>query len=233
MLTIRESLLSLLHKEIQQIEDVHAKMALTYIEQILDANKQKPTGLISRLWNLGSTQPEIPPPLPCNPSISEAVASLQEWSGHKSMHILFDSDTDGLSEDSTSFVDSVINKSRLYVIIRDTESNVFGGYIRQHISVPNTDMNDKKAFIFSLYRNGATNIRKYQILSDDIDHAYCLYKGDRSILFSFGSGVDIQLGHSSGVCEQYSFNYGDNNEHALCGSFTFTPARVLVIKMSN
>ncbi|BFU24681.1 trichohyalin, putative [Entamoeba histolytica] len=142
------------------------------------------------------------------------MLQLEEWTNRKVFNILFDSDIDNWSKDTSVFYQRIKNKEHIIIIIEDEEGNKFGGYVDSKIDKVGADdwINDSKSFVFSL---------------DQTDNC----------LFAFGYYGDICVHKANyktkSFCYQDSFEY-EGIPNALCGKqhpYRFTPKRIIVIEM--
>ena len=115
------------------------------------------------------------------------MRQLEEWTNKKCTEIVFDSDKDNWSENTSVFDSKVINKSNLIILIEDKEGQKFGGYVNEKITGVNTWINDQNAFLFSLNSNGRLNgMMKFNVSNPS--RAFMLYPktSENNILFRFG-----------------------------------------------
>ncbi|BFU22732.1 hypothetical protein EHI8A_216450 [Entamoeba histolytica HM-1:IMSS-B] len=75
---------------------------------------------------------------------------IQEWTGHKSHTIIFDSDKDGIQNET--FNKCILNKQNIGIIYIDKKDNVFGYYSPLGITKIGEYNYDNNHFIFSLKR---------------------------------------------------------------------------------
>ena len=124
--------------------------------------------------------------------------------------MLFDSDKDNWSENTSVFDDRLMNKTNLIFVVEDTMNNKYGGYISSSINKYNDYINDSNAFVFSLKSNGRINgMRKFDITQPQ--YAIFMYQKSNSRLFRIGGGADIGVykknSNSFWTNTQTSFNY--------------------------
>ena len=97
------------------------------------------------------------------------LIQIEEWTGLKCKEILFDSDIDNWSKNSSTFDSKIKGRKQLVFIVEDTEGNKFGGYIDAIIDKywdfdTQTRITDSKSFVFSLESNGRLNgMKKFNI----------------------------------------------------------------------
>ncbi|BFU22335.1 trichohyalin, putative [Entamoeba histolytica] len=161
------------------------------------------------------------------------IKQIEEWTEKRINNILFDSDKDDWSKNTSVFEERIMNKEHIIIIIEDEEGNKFGGYVNSKIDKINDYINDSKSFVFSLESNG----RIEGMMKFDIKHtqyAFILYNQSDNRLFSFGFGCDIYVYKekykTQSFCYQNCFEY-EGISNALCGKFNFTPKRIIVIEM--
>ncbi|EKE37500.1 hypothetical protein ENU1_195090 [Entamoeba nuttalli P19] len=77
------------------------------------------------------------------------IKQLEEWIEKRINDILFDSDIDGWNITTSVFDQRLMNKENLIILIKDTEDNLFGGYVHSKI-----DNNCPNSFLFSLKIKG-------------------------------------------------------------------------------
>ena len=87
-----------------------------------------------------------------NLSLSEII-QLEEWTNKKCSEVLFDSNKDNWSQNTSVFDDRVHGKNQLIFVVEDTNNNKFGGYIGSTINQLGWTT-DSNAFVFSLKSNG-------------------------------------------------------------------------------
>ena len=159
------------------------------------------------------------------------MKKLEQWTGKKCNEVIFDSNKDNWSENSSVFDDRILNKRNLIFLIEDARNNKFGGYINETITSINSYTKDSNAFVFSLKSNGRINgMYKFEITNSS--KAFYLNQKESETLFSFGDGFDICSKKNKvrgSYCNQSSYNYGTAKQ-VLCG-YDFTPKRITVIQM--
>ncbi|BFU22041.1 trichohyalin, putative [Entamoeba histolytica] len=167
------------------------------------------------------------------------IKQLEELTEKRVNNILFDSDIDDWSKDTSVFDQRIKNKEHIIIIIEDEEGNKFGGYVNSKIDKVNSWIYDSKSFVFSLESNGRIEgMKKFDIKQPE--RAFWLWNQSDDCLFEFGCGLfghDISVGKENyktqSYCIQDSFDY-NGISNALCGKQLpkcFTPKRIIVIEM--
>ncbi|BFU25996.1 predicted protein [Entamoeba histolytica] len=165
----------------------------------------------------------------------EEIQRIEEWTNRKVGNILFDSDIDDWNVSTSVFIQRIINKEHIIIIIEDEEGNKFGGYVNEKIDKVNECINDSKSFVFSLESNGRMKVmKKFDIKKPQ--HAFWLCNQSDNYLFKLGNNDIVVFKENNktiSYCKQHSFSYkGITN--ALCGKQLperFTPKRIIVIEM--
>ncbi|ELP88144.1 hypothetical protein EIN_223470 [Entamoeba invadens IP1] len=177
MLKLNEEKLQQFASTVSSIQDKTTRSALNTLLSILEDNIPTlsltrsgsflPT-LIPYILHPFSEKKLIPPELDFSPEekmVEASVKSLMTWSEKQRMSVIFDSDISGLKDDS--FLESLYNHSRQYVVIESSDGCVFGGYIHRRVRELNVDVEDKKAFLFSFQLDhNYTNI-KYELRDEE------------------------------------------------------------------
>ena len=90
--------------------------------------------------------------------VTENICKLEEWSGKKFSSIIYDSERDGT--DCSIFREKIMNQSKLYFIVIDSNDNVFGHY---HPGVIDKigNCSDNDIFLFTLNSNGRSGVQKF------------------------------------------------------------------------
>ncbi|BFU20582.1 TLD, putative [Entamoeba histolytica] len=162
----------------------------------------------------------------------EEIRQIEEWTNRKVEDILFDSDIDNWNKNTSVFDQRIMNKEHIIIIIEDEEGNKFGGYVDSKIDKVGW-INDSQSFVFSLESKGRIEgMKKFDIKTPE--GAFCLFNQSHDCLFIFGFGHDIfvfkENYKTQSHCNQYSFEY-EGISNALCGKYSFTPKRIIVIEM--
>ena len=158
---------------------------------------------------------------------------LEEWTNKKCSEVIFDSNKDDWSQNTSVFDDRVMNKSNLMFVIEDTNNNKFGGYITATINKCDNSnyIHDSNAFVFSLKSNERLNgMMKFEI--KDPECGIKMYEKSHQKLFGIGGGHDIRVCKKSyqngGGGYQQSFNY-EGHQNVLKGSGNYTMKIFVVI----
>ncbi|ELP91729.1 hypothetical protein EIN_521260 [Entamoeba invadens IP1] len=155
---------------------------------------------------------------------------LENLLNKKISSVVFNSDVDDWSNDTSVFDSKIINKSNLCFLIEDTKNNKFGGVFFDKIDETNKFKIDDKTFVFSLKRNGIFNTKIFNV-KQKCD-AFNLYtqKERYNRLFAFGCNYinDYDIGvYKKGVdknhCHSYKFA---TSEGDLIDGDKFTPKRI-------
>ncbi|BFU25907.1 trichohyalin, putative [Entamoeba histolytica] len=166
--------------------------------------------------------------------MEEIIKQIEAWTNRKVRNILFDSDIDNWSINTSIFDQRIKNKEDIIIIIEDECGNKFGGYVNEKIDKVDYYINDSQSFVFSLESNGRIEgMKKFDI--KESEYAFGLYNKSDDCLFVFGNGDDICVCKENNKTEsrcsqQDSFEY-EGISNALCGKKYFTPKRIIVIEM--
>ncbi|BFU18091.1 trichohyalin, putative [Entamoeba histolytica] len=168
-----------------------------------------------------------------NDKTKEIIKQIEELTEKRISNILFDSDKDDWNKNTSVFIQRILNKKYIIIIIEDEEGNRFGGYVSEKIDKVGR-IYDSKSFVFSLESKGRLEgMIKFDIRQPQ--YAFYLYNKSHDILFSFGNGYGDILVYKENdktrsYCKQNTFDYKEI-ENALCGKYNFTPKRIIVIEM--
>ena len=107
---------------------------------------------------------------------------LEEWTRLKCSHVIFNSDIDNWSKDTSVLNDRIIGKKQIAIIIEDEDGEIFGYYCNPKIidyyykSLRlEQAKTDPKSFEFNLESNGRLDKpMKFEI--KDIEHGYYMYE---------------------------------------------------------
>ena len=116
----------------------------------------------------------------------EYIDKILEWSGFKSMKLLYRGTRDGMT--SKDFHDKCDNKGKTICLFLNDKGNIFGGYSSIPWSYERGDKTDKECFLFTLTNIYNTEPTKFP------------YEKNRSVFHSsehgpiFGSGSDLGFG---------------------------------------
>ena len=152
--------------------------------------------------------------------------------------VLFDSYHDDWSSRST-ILKRIINKHDLLFLVEDTDNELFGGYIHEHIPEQYDQwINDSQSFLFNLksQNNRLSHPMKFEIKQSH--RAFYLHPENHSELLFLGCHgslcVFIKEFQDQSICDQYESAYHYHGiENALCGKEEFIPKRITVIQMKT
>ena len=165
---------------------------------------------------------------------TKEIKQFEEWTKKKYKEILFDSNEDNWSVNTSVFDEKIMNKNNLLFLIEDINKNKFGGFLSSTINSFDSYVTDDNAFLFSLQSNKKPNeMKKFEI--KEKEYAFQLNKKiDKYDLFSFGNGFDICIHKKSyingGYCFQQSFEY-EGISNALINDTEFIIKHFIVIQM--
>jgi hypothetical protein len=180
--------------------------------------------------------------------LREEQNQLEQWTGKKCNEVIFDSDKDNWSQNTSVFDDRVKGKSNLMFVIEDTNNNKFGSYITASIKTTANNEQDSNAFLFSLKSNGRVNgMYKFEIKSNGAPRACYLYNKSDGCMFGFGDAgcfnMWIYKENSKGnsgckpIDSYYDFHGTSEAFLPNCkqgsSDIKFTPKRFVVIQMKQ
>ena len=166
------------------------------------------------------------------------IKQLNEWTNMECNEILFDSDVDDWSKDTSVFDKKVFKQEQLIFLIEDEDGQKFGFYLDGMIMSYNRDLpGDDNSFCFNLQSNGRLDRpMKFEVLKSKIfkTNVYHLYPNVDKNLIRIG---DIYLykknWKNQSFCQQDCFDY-HNIEKAISGKCEMeciNPKRILVIQL--
>ena len=127
---------------------------------------------------------------------------LMEQTLSVNMFKVFDSSEYSVRESREPFIDSIVNKYGIVVVMKDVNENVFGGFIRNRIVCWKTyfiPLIERKhfykisTFVFRLRRRGKKDIEIFKKKEDKNDlNDFNIFSNDDEPLFRFGKN-DITL----------------------------------------
>ena len=170
------------------------------------------------------------------------VDKIEEWTSLKCCDVIFDSNIDDWSMDTSVFDQRIIGKSNLIFIIEDTDNEKFGYFFDKQITDEYNKWieSDSKTFLFNIQSNGRLQQPIKFEIKDISSGGYCLYEDYEEMLIEIG---DIALCKANTKINSYCFQYQKyfdyhGIENALCGKqrnaygyFDFTIKRIVVIQM--
>ena len=169
----------------------------------------------------------------------EHQKQLEEWTELKCSNILFDSNIDDWTEDTSVLNERIIRKKQIVFLIEDEDNEIFGYYFNTKIEqiYGYWQQTDSKSFHFNLQsrKNRLKQPMKFEIKNLKNGGIYLCQKTNK---FLIGLG-DISLRKENkknesncGQTESYIDFHGIKN--ALCGKIypkNFITKRILVIQM--
>ena len=169
---------------------------------------------------------------------------LEEWTGLECGEILFDSDVDNWSENTTNFNEKIIGKKQLSFIIEDEDEEIFGYYLNTQVveKYNQNQSTDSKSFLFNLQSNNnrLQSPMKFEIKDLEYGGITLHTKLNQFDLINLG---DIYLykeaRKNKSYCNQTEDRFDYHGiEKAVCGKQKsgrkgehFKPKRILVIQM--
>ena len=166
---------------------------------------------------------------------------IEEWTSLKCTDIIFDSNVDNWSEDTSVFNERIIGKKQLLFLIEDEDGEKFGYYLNTEVieKYHKHRETDEKSFHFNLQSNGRLDkLMKFEIIDLKWGGYYLFEKSDRDFkLITLG---DIELKKENNknlsVCYQNKNRFDYHGiKNALCKKIyppnSFIPIRILVIQM--
>ncbi|ELP87615.1 hypothetical protein EIN_146090 [Entamoeba invadens IP1] len=208
----------------RQSAEERKKPLLTQIDDIEKSFKEKEQHLQTMLK-----------PLPFNGSLEEdEVEQIQKWSFLKIESVIFDSNLDDWSVNSSVFSKKIANKSKVAVIVEDKNGNKFGGVVFNAISGVDEWNTDPRAFLFTLKSNGRTEgMEKYQLLHKYAQYAFHCFTDDYEALFYIcNGGIHVFKKDQGG--SGCNYNRTENTpENVFCDGATFTPKRITVLQLAS
>nr|BAN42191.1 hypothetical protein [Entamoeba invadens] len=158
-------------------------------------------------------------------------ASLEKLTGMKIVDVVFDSDKDNWSKDSSVFDTKVMNKNNLCFLVEDVNHNKFGGVYTGNINAVCKYISSSSSYIFSLVKDGTLNPKKFGKTGNSADSEFYLYSQDSLGLFAFG-GRDICV-YKKGVDGSYCIpSTYTANQNELTDNDNFTPKSVVVSQLN-
>ena len=150
------------------------------------------------------------------------IQSVEKMCDLRYKELIFDTEICNWDQYTSTFDQRIYGKEQLVFLIEDTKGNMFGGFVNEKINryeyyqkeqMKGRSIIDENAFVFALKSEGKEikHPTKMNILPDEKNNAFTLYKQDWGVLFSFGGGNDIHImkeKYKTGCyCIQQSFDY--------------------------
>ena len=127
------------------------------------------------------------------------IKQLEKWTNLKCSEIIFDTEKDDWSQNTSVFDSKIFFRKNLIIVIEDFENNKFGCFISSTIDQYDDYIQDKHAFIFTLKNNGrikeGNGMKKFDI--SNCHYGFYLCTKQDNCLFWFGHG-DITMGTRTG-----------------------------------
>ena len=177
------------------------------------------------------------------------IQQLQEWTEKKCDEIVFDSEKDNWSVNSSVFDDKVKGKKDLIFLIESDDGDKFGGYVTATINGTGSWIKDENSFVFSLKKMNEIEKRmKFEIKENCAENAFYMDSKSNDNLFKMGyynyyynyyynSSIQISKRNNTSYCQQkndvYDFHDVENAFIPKCMNNyrEFTPKRITVIQM--
>ena len=171
---------------------------------------------------------------------------IEEWTQRRIGTLLFNSEKDDWSQETSQFDKKVYGKEKILFLIEDKKNNLFGCYLHSKIDNYRWNENDEwkgeriedpNCFVFTLRSNERNTFERFKIKYGNKKFAFTLHKSDDPILFCVGSGYDICLYKENvkqnSFCHQFSFTYGSKKNVFIGDSETelFIPKSIQVYQL--
>ena len=160
--------------------------------------------------------------------ITNNINKLEEWSGKKYSKVIYDTDIN--EKDNDTFIHCIENHKQLYFIVIDDKNNVFGHYHPKNVNTEDNPCDD--IFVFTLFSNGRTGIKKYNVTYREDDSIREERKRRREQMFDlmfFGGGsgmipdsnnvgtfINPDDGHYYSLMYEYDPDYTDYPDIFWC-----------------
>ena len=178
----------------------------------------------------------------------EQMNQLEDWTELECGRIVFDSNVDNWSENTSIFDEKLFDKKHLLFLIEDITGEKFGYYLNtkfipkyRRIPVDPPVETNEGTFHFNIQSNGRLKRPMKFPINDTVEGGYKLFEKTHSTLIKLG---DICLYKENSKSKSYCSQHEDyfiyhGIEKALCGRTSglfgggcFTPKRILVIQMN-
>ena len=170
----------------------------------------------------------------------EDELKLEEWTGKKCGDVLFDSDKDDWSPNTSKFNEKLEGKESLVFLIEAQNGETFGYYLNTEFADKTMRRigTDKNSFMFNLNCDGRLNeSMKFPIRNRDYGYWYC-WEPDKYLVKIGDIWLHKETSKTESYCIQDNKNFDYQGiENALCGikpkngKICFTPERIFVIQM--
>ena len=127
----------------------------------------------------------------------EEMKQLEKWTNKRCGEILFDSENDDWSRNTSVFDQKIAGKSNLLLYVEDMEKNKFGSYLSEKALEVSTDNKmkplGKDSFLFLLKSNGRLDgMMKFEIQQQHNGYILDDKNNDRLIRIGFGKDCYIE-----------------------------------------
>lgn len=125
-----------------------------------------------------------------------------------------------------------MNHNQLYFIIIDSNDNVFGHYHSSVIDKIRSNIYDSNIFIFTLYNNGRSEIKKFD--NKGGNNAYTCIYNDNSYYDCYGYSINQIDINDSYIVNSIEDRFSGIEKTTLTGNYYpnyFTTKRIIVIQM--
>ena len=169
------------------------------------------------------------------------LKQLEEWTNKKCSEVIFDSNKDDWSTNTSVFDSKIKNKSNLVFIVEEENNNKFGYYFNGTVNTNGSDMKAQGSFMFTLKSNGRIN-GMYKFEEKSNVSGLQLYQKSSGYLFYAHAGIEIYSQNNKTSSHVYEFSsyfdfHGTSKAfHPNCindsNTPNFTPKRFTVIQMN-
>jgi hypothetical protein len=150
----------------------------------------------------------------------EEVMILPQMIESKYGSLLYRATRDGF--EASSFHSKCDGKAKTITIIKTQDNYVFGGYTDASWDSTSYWKTDAASYIYSLRRNGVSNLSKHKILKSD--HAICCVSSNGP---TFGRGYDI------GIADRSDVNKGNFTNTLVGNSYSISSNTYLAGTYNN
>ncbi|KAL7721032.1 TLDc domain-containing protein [Entamoeba marina] len=158
---------------------------------------------------------------------------LKYWSHSNQLSVIFDSDLHG--NGYGTLFRAVYNKNNLYFIHFDNNDNIYGGYLFSTINKVNKFIEDPKAFVFSLVKNGDIKKETYLLTTQFKTRAFCLFsENSNHLLLQFGCDIcAYEINRNLSNCKPLCYDYNGIDTPFVGTKNTFSLQRLIVVQMCD